>query len=96
MKPISVLAVFSVLGLAACDTINAPLNTTGDFDPLGPAGSRRGGPSLVTGTSYKAGQFVRASLDNTAFFKVRPKGDANADKLLKRGSSMKVISTSGS
>ncbi len=35
-------------------------------------------------------------MDNTAFFKNRPKGDADADKLLKRGTSMKVISTSGS
>ena len=35
-----------------------------------------------------------ASMDNTAFFKNRPKGDADADKLLPRGTSMKVISTS--
>lgn len=35
-------------------------------------------------------------MDNTAFFKNRPKGDGDADKLLKRGTSMKVISTSSS
>ena len=45
---------------------------------------------------FTAGEFVRASMDNTAFFKNRPKGDGDADKLLKRGTSMKVISTSGS
>ena len=41
---------------------------------------------------FAAGQFVRAVMDNTAFFKERPKGDADADKLLARGTSMKVIS----
>lgn len=35
-------------------------------------------------------------MDNTAFFKTRPKGDADADKVLKRDTSMKVISVSGS
>ena len=35
-------------------------------------------------------------MDNTAFFKNRPKGDADADKLLVRGTSMKVISTADS
>jgi hypothetical protein len=35
-------------------------------------------------------------MDNTAFFKTRPKGEADADKLLTRGTSMKVISTSDS
>ena len=35
-------------------------------------------------------------MDNTAFFKNRPKGDAEADKLLPRSTSMKVITTSGS
>lgn len=67
---------------------------SGDFDPLGPPG---GNVSRVASTpAFKAGQFVRAAMDNTAFFKVRPNGDADADKLLKRGSSMKVISASGS
>ncbi len=69
--------------------------TSGDFDPLRPAGGGGSGPSLSTGPSYKAGQFVRAALDNTAFYKTRPRGDANADKLLKRSTAMKVISTSG-
>lgn len=69
--------------------------TSGDFDPLRPPGGNIGS-TTPTGPSFKAGQFVRASLDNTAFFKVRPKGDADADKLIPRGTSMKVISTSGS
>jgi hypothetical protein len=89
-----VLTAIAVLGLVSCDTMTSPI-TSGDFDPLRPAGGGGSGPSLSAGPSYKAGQFVRAALDNTAFYKTRPKSDANADRLLKRGTSMKVISTSG-
>jgi hypothetical protein len=96
MKLISTLAAASVLGLVACDTMTAPLSNSGDFDPLRPPGSNLKKSTTVAGPSYKAGQFVRASMGNTAFFKNRPKGDADADKLLSRGTSMKVISTSGS
>jgi hypothetical protein len=71
--------------------MNRPI-TDGNFDPLRAPGTNAA-PAVATGPSFSAGQFVRASLDNTAFFKTRPKGDADADKLLKRGTSMKVIST---
>lgn len=95
MKCIPVLSAFAALGLAACDNMSGPISS-GDFDPLRPPGGNIGGPSVVAGPTFKAGQFVRAAIDNTAFFKVRPKGDADADKLLKHGTSMKVISISGS
>ncbi|MBC8125849.1 MAG: hypothetical protein H8M99_01695 [Gloeobacteraceae cyanobacterium ES-bin-144] len=72
--------------------MNRPL-TSGDFDPLSAPGSQSG-TRTVTGASFKAGQFVRATIDNTAFFKNRPKSEGDADKLLPRGTSMKVISTS--
>lgn len=52
--------------------------------------------NLSSASTFSAGQFVNASMNNTAFFRTRPKGDGDADKLLSRGSSMKVISTSGS
>ena len=54
--------------------------TNGGYNPLLPAG----GGNLSTPTA------------DTAFFQSRPKGEADADKLLKRGTSMKVISTSDS
>lgn len=94
MKLTSAFSAVIVLGLAACDTMNRPI-TSGDFDPLRPPGS---GSNLntATGTVFSAGQFVRASMDNTAFFKTRPKGDVDADKVLTRGTSMKVISNSDS
>ena len=95
MKCIPALSALAVLSLAACDTMTSPI-TSGDFDPLGPPGGNINKPSTTTGPTFKGGQFVRAAIDNTAFFKARPKGDADADKLLTRGTSMKVISTTGS
>jgi hypothetical protein len=95
MKCIPAFSAIAVLGLAACDTMTGPISS-GDFDPLRPPGGNIGKPTLTPGATFKGGQFVRAAIDNTAFFKTRPKGDADADKLLPRGTSMKVISTSGS
>ncbi|MES2657154.1 MAG: hypothetical protein V4689_00980 [Verrucomicrobiota bacterium] len=94
MKCIPALTAIAAMSLVACETFNAPISS-GDFDPLSAPGSERGA-TATSGPSFSAGQFVRASIDNTAFFKTRPKGDADADKLLPRGTSMKVISTSGS
>ena len=94
MKCIPVLSAITVLSLVACDTMTRPISS-GDFDPLRPPGGNVGA-TTTTSPTFKAGQFVRASMDNTAFFKIRPKGDADADKLLTRGTSMKAISYSGS
>ncbi len=66
--------------------------SSGSFDPLSAPGTTSS-PSQPLGPSFTAGQFVRASMDNTAFFKQRPKGASDADKLLTRGTSMKVISS---
>lgn len=94
MKCIPALSATAALIFVSCETMTGPI-TSGDFDPLRPPGSNI--PTTTSaGPSFKAGQFVRAALDNTAFFKIRPKGDADADKLIPRGTSMKVISTSGS
>lgn len=93
MKRASVFSSVIVLGLAACDTMTRPI-TSGDFDPLRPPGS--GSSNIKPSGSFVAGQFVRAAVNNTAFFKTRPKGDADANKLLTRGTSMKVISHSDS
>jgi hypothetical protein len=88
---ISALALFS---LAACDTMTGPLASSGDFDPLRPPGSSRVSGPVNSG--FSAGQFANAAMDNTAFFRARPQGSGDADMLLKRGTSMKVVSTSGS
>ena len=97
MPPMKCTLVFPaviVLGLAACDTMNRPISS-GDFDPLRPPGSGNE-PSGAEVAVFTAGQFVRAAMENTAFFKNRPKGDGDADRLLARGTSMKVVSHAGS
>jgi hypothetical protein len=94
MKYILVVSSIAALSLAACDTMSGPI-TRGGYDPLLPAGSSNA-PAQSTTPAFSAGQFVRASMDNTAFFKSRPSGDADADKLLRRGTSMKVISAASS
>lgn len=94
MKCISAIPAVICLGLTACDTMNRPV-TGGSFDPLHAPGSDQAGAVAASG-GFSAGQFVRAIMDNTAFFNNRPKGDADADKLLARGTSMKVISSAES
>ena len=94
MKHSPAISALAFLSLAACETMNSPITHSG-YNPLLPAGGGNSTPPATSAT-FSAGQFVRASMDNTAFFKTRPKGDADADKLIKRGTSMKVISTSES
>lgn len=74
--------------------MNRPI-TSGNFDPLSKPGAGMN-DAAVNSTAFRPGQFVRAIMDNTAFFSARPKGDSDADKLLTRGTSMKVISASDS
>jgi hypothetical protein len=94
MKRILAIPAVISLGLAACEPMNRPV-TSGNFDPLQAPGTEQTG-IVANGTTFAAGQFVRAAMDNTAFFKARPKGDADADKLIPRGTSMKVISSGDS
>lgn len=95
MKCISVVIPATIAAaLTACDTMNRPISG-GSFDPLAAPGSeiaRDMAPAAV----FQAGQFARAGMDNTAFFNNKPTGDAEASKLLARGTSMKVIALSGS
>lgn len=90
MKCLYVVSSIAALSLAACDTMSGPI-TSGGYDPLLPAGSSSA-PVQNVAPAFSAGQFVRASMDNAAFFKNRLSGNADADKLLRRGTSMKVIS----
>ena len=91
MKRAHAIPAIIALGLVACNDMSRPI-TSGDFDPLSTPGGQVT-PVAIT-PAFAAGQFVRAIMDNTAFFKNRPKGDADADKVLPRGTSMKVISSS--
>jgi hypothetical protein len=96
MKQLTKMALASgvaAIGLVACNTSNGPTDF-GMADPLRAPGINASTTSTDT-EGFSAGQFVRATVDNTAFYLKRPKGDVDADKLLRRGTSMKVISTSG-
>jgi hypothetical protein len=90
MKLAKHLPVALILALPACETGNQPV-TTGAFDPLrSPGLANRQGPAVTS--TFKAGEFVTAMMDNTGFYKSMPEGNATADKLLARGASMKVVS----
>lgn len=90
MKHNTFSAAVAIFAMASCESMNRPIHT-GNFDPLSPPGA--GESRLATdGPGFKTGGFVTAVMDNTAFFSQRPQGDADADKLLPRKTSMKVIS----
>lgn len=76
------------------DRLNRPIGEGGETNPLNAPGSNRlkqaGGPA-----SFTPGQFVKAIMDNAAFFSKRPSGAADADKLLKINTPMKVVADDG-
>lgn len=77
--------------------LKKPLSS-GGFDPLDSPGSSTGSSSAVvapTTPSYKRGQWVETSMPNATFFKVIPKGSAQADKVLPVATPMKVVSSKG-
>ena len=86
-----VLSALAVV-LVSCET--GELTTGGSFDPLTVPGGGRS-PQLAQ-TGLRPGSFVRTSIDNSAFFNKRPKGDADADRQLPANTEMKVISDDGS
>ncbi len=73
--------------------MNSPISSS-DFNPLLPPGG--GVPLAGDQPGFRAGDHVRAMMDNTAFFKRLPKGDADADKTLVRDTKMKIIRVAGS
>lgn len=92
MKHLTVLSASALFGLTACNQSSRPLHT--GFDPLLPPGGNYGMSQPQEG--FRAGDLVRTVMDNAAFFKALPKGEADADRLLLRGTGMKVIRVNGS
>ncbi|MGJ8643173.1 MAG: hypothetical protein ACSHX9_07175 [Luteolibacter sp.] len=90
MKTLSLLILPAALAMVACETMNAPLSS-GSFDPLRPPGTGLQGSS-DSDSELTPGQFVTASIPNTAFYKEKPKDNQDADKLLDVGTAMKVVS----
>lgn len=79
------------LGLIACESMNSPVSSS-SFNPLRPPGTTIQPASTSFGPDMSPGQFVTASIPNTAFFKDRPKGSEDATKLIPIGTEMKIIS----
>lgn len=73
--------------------MNAPLNTSGSFDPLKPPGSGLSNTTTSYGPDLSPGAFVTANIPNTAFYKEKPKDGQDADKLLALGTNMKIVSS---
>jgi len=95
MKTISALTSCAVLAMVSCEDMNG-VGQSGGFDPLQVPGSQTDPEAGIRQQRIRPGQFVAAAIENTAFYNQRPDFESEADKLLKRGTSMRVISTSGS
>ena len=95
MKTPIILSSCGLALMVSCDTMNRPSPGAG-FDPLQTPGTQLASQSVDGPRTIRPGQFVVATIDNTAFYNQRPGAQAEADQLLRRGTSMKVISTSGS
>ncbi len=81
--------------MVSCESMNNP-GTGSTFDPLQTPGSQFANQGMAQQQTIRPGQFVVAAMDNTAFYNQRPGPEAQADQLLDSGTSMRVISTSGS
>lgn len=85
--------IAAAVALVSCESMTGPLSS-GDFDPLTAPGSNRT-IAVSSNSGFTPGQFVRAAMNDTAFFLKRPSGDGDADKLLKLDTQVKVISSDG-
>jgi len=89
-------AVAVVASCSTVDRLNRPLGDSAT-NPLNAPGSGRASQQAPAASpSFTPGQFVKAVMDNTAFFSKRPSGSADADKLLKLNTPMKVVEDDGS
>lgn len=95
MKTPIILTSSGLLLMVSCETMNEPLSGSG-FDPLQTPGAQLADQGTGGQRAIRPGQFVVAGMNNTAFYNQRPGAEAEADQLLSRGTSMRVISTSGS
>ncbi|MEK6232186.1 MAG: hypothetical protein N2A42_10055 [Luteolibacter sp.] len=91
MKFLTLGIVPAALALASCESMNRPISS-GSFDPLAPPGSGSQIGLSNYGPDLSPGTFVTANIPNTAFYKNKPKGNEDADKLLDQGTNMKIVS----
>lgn len=94
MNRLLAIPAVAVLGLSGCESLNAPISSS-EYNPLSVPGS---GPvaAETSRVNFKPGQYVRTSMQDTGFFRSRPRGNADADRLLGRETRMKVVSSDSS
>lgn len=95
MKCLCLGVIPALLSLVSCEMMNAPISGDGGFDPLAAPGGGIRDADTAFGPAITPGQFVTASIPNTAFYKNKPKGTEDADKLLELGTNMKIVSNEG-
>lgn len=95
MKFLPLGVIPAALALVACESMNAPITADGSFDPLAPPGGGIKQVDTGFGSALSPGQFVTASIPNTAFYKKKPKGSEDADKLIDLGTNLKIVSNDG-
>lgn len=94
MKKLAAFATCAAFTVVSCEDMNG-LGSNSSFDPLAVPGGPSAEVEVIGGPQrLRPGSFVTAAIDNTAFYNQRPGPEAEADKLLKRGTSMRIISTS--
>jgi len=100
MKTRYLLLAASTLPFCSCSQIASTLNEpiSSDYNPLdGPSvGITRSSNVQPTGPNYRPGQWVETVMPNATFFRKIPRGSATADRVLKLGTPLKVISTKSS
>ncbi len=77
--------------MPACETVNTPV-TSSSFDPLIIPGQSTRSTVETVEAQLEPGQFVTATVPNTAFYNNKPGSNQDADKLLDKGTAMKVVS----
>ena len=92
MKAKLLLVAPFALAITACNPDGSTLSSSG-IDPLRPPST--GVDKTSYGTGLRPGQFVTAIINNTPFYKNKPKEDQSADSLLAQGTPMKIVDLSG-
>ena len=92
MKYCTPILALTCLLHAGCDLGGS--YQSGGFNPLDPGGGTSSTVPLAD-SRHSQGSFVQAVTDNTLFFRNKPAGDAEADRILSAGSQMKVIADDG-
>ena len=77
--------------IAACEMVSKPIGNS-SFDPLVAPGSGMKSDAPSLGPELSPGAFVTATIPSTPFYKDKPKGSADADRLLDQGTNMKIVS----